>query len=59
MIQLTHETVIQLAVEPVDFRKQTDGLIALCENAFQRDPRCGTLFVFINRGRTMIRLLTY
>lgn len=59
MIQLTHETVIQLAVEPVDFRKQTDGLIALCENAFCCDPRCGTLFVFINRGRTMMRLLCY
>ena len=59
MIQLTHQTVIQLAVEPVDFRKQTDGLIALCENAFCCDPRCGTLFVFINRGRTMIRLLSY
>lgn len=59
MIQLTHETVIQLAVEPVDFRKQTDGLIALCENAFERDPRCGAVFAFINRGRTMIRLLCY
>jgi len=32
MIHLTAETRIQLAIEPVDFRRQIDGLVSLCKN---------------------------
>ena len=59
MLYLTAETTILLAVQPVDFRKQIDGLIALCEQRLQQQPRSGHLFVFINRSRTMIRALCY
>lgn len=59
MLYLTQETQILLAVTPVDFRKQTDGLIALCEQTLSADPRSGQLFVFINRSRTTIRVLCY
>ncbi len=59
MLYLTAQTRVWLATKPVDFRRQMDGLIALCQNQFKRDPRSGALFVFINRARTMIRVLCY
>lgn len=59
MLYLTANTKVLLATHPVDFRRQLDGLIALCQNEFNRNPRSGHLFVFINRSRTMIRVLCY
>jgi transposase-like protein len=40
---------IYLAVEPVDMRKQYDGLWALAEQHLRLDPFGGVLFVFINK----------
>ena len=59
MIRLTQESRIYLAVQPVDFRRQLDGLLAMCENQFKQSTRTGIWFVFINRARTMIRTLVY
>jgi transposase len=59
MLYLTANTKIFLATHYVDFRRQLDGLIALCQSQFNRNPRSGHLFVFINRARTMIRVLCY
>ena len=59
MLHLTHDTKILLAIEPVDFRKQLDGLIAICNQKLSQNTRSGQLFVFINRSRTMIRTLRY
>lgn len=59
MIRLTANTRVFLASAPVDFRKQIDGLVALCQRHLQHDPRSGALYVFINRARTMIRILHY
>ena len=59
MIHLTQDTVIQLALQPLDFRKGMDGVAAVCRDQLQQNPRSGTLFVFYNRSRTMIRVLVY
>jgi transposase len=59
MIPVTASTPIMIAVEPVDFRRQMDGLIAHCRQALSSDPMTGTFFIFINRARTMIRALVY
>lgn len=59
MIQLTAHTRILLATRCADFRKGIDGMAALCRLELKKDPRCGTLFVFINRSHTMIRALQY
>ncbi|MGQ7848783.1 IS66 family insertion sequence element accessory protein TnpB [Granulosicoccus sp. 3-233] len=59
MILLTHESRIQLGVQPADFRKGVDGFVSLCKNHLLLEPRDGTIFVFINRARTMIRALSY
>ena len=59
MIRLTSQTKVLLVVNPVDFRKQIDGLIAICKRELRSDPRNGSYFVFINKSRTQIRILSY
>ena len=59
MILLTHDTPILLGVAPADFRKGIDGFQQLCRAALGEDPESGTVYVFVNRARTMIRALTH
>lgn len=59
MIQLTAETPILIATQAADFRCGIDGFAALCKKRLTQDPRSGTVFVFINRNKTMIRALSY
>jgi transposase len=59
MIQLNPQTKIYCAIEAVDFRKGIDGLARVCQEALGQDPFCGSVFVFRNRRRTGIRILTY
>jgi transposase len=59
MIQITPQMRILLAVEPVDFRRGSDGLIARCRQALGSDPQTGALFVFRSRGGHAIKCLTY
>jgi transposase len=59
MMHMTNDTRILIAVAPADFRKGIDGFVALCRQALGQDPRSGTRFVFTNRSRTMVRVLTY
>lgn len=59
MIPITASTPVLVAIEPVDFRRQMDGLIAHCRQSLLVDPMSGGLFVFINRSRTMVRVLIY
>jgi len=48
---------IYLALEPVDMRKQYDGLWSLCSQHLGLDPKGGALFVFTNKNRDRIKLL--
>lgn len=59
MLYLTQDTDIYLAITPVDFRKGLDSLIAYCDQKLSCNARSGQLFIFINRARTMIRVLCY
>jgi len=59
MIQLPANSVILLATQPADFRKGIDGMQALCHGELNCESRSGTLFVFINRSKTMVRALVY
>lgn len=59
MIHLTHATPVFLATQPADFRKGLDGFIALCRLSLAQDPRQDARFVFINKRKTMIRVLCY
>ena len=59
MIQITAHMQIVAAVEPVDFRKGIDGLAAVCRQQLHDNPFSGTVFVFVNRAKTALRLLIY
>jgi transposase len=59
MIYLTENTKVLLSIVPEDFRKQIDGFVSVCKNHLNEAPNSGTLFVFINKAKTMIRILSY
>jgi hypothetical protein len=59
MIHLSSNTQILIAIQPADFRQGIDGLAAVCKQRLASGPRSGTLFVFINRNKTMVRALVY
>ena len=59
MIQLTHQTRILLSIAPANFRSGIDGFVAICQNELLLNPRDQSVFVFINKARTMIRALSY
>jgi len=59
VIQVTAQMRVLVAIEPVDFRRGIDGLARICRDELKSDPFSGTIFVFCNRRRTGVRLLTY
>ena len=59
MLQLTPQSRIFLATEPVDFRKGIDGLGAVCRHRLGQNPIEGAVYVFRNRAATALKLLFY
>jgi transposase len=59
MIQLSPQSRIFLATEPVDFRKGIDGLAAVCRQRLGDNPLAGAVYVFRNRSGTSLKLLLY
>jgi IS66 Orf2 like protein len=59
MIQLTPQSRIFLATEPVDFRKGIDGLAAVCRQRLGDNPLEGAVYVFRNRSATALKLLIF
>lgn len=57
MIALTASTRIYLYRSPCDMRKSFDGLCGLIRSELDADPLSGSLFVFVNRRRSMVKLL--
>ena len=49
MLQLTPQSRIFLATQPVDFRKGIDGLAAVCRQVLGDNPLEGAIYVFRNR----------
>ncbi len=52
-------TAIWLYPQPVDFRKQIDGLVILVADHLQLKPNSGQLFLFRNRTASKIKLLCW
>ena len=57
MLTLPPSVKVFVATEPVDMRKQIDGLAALCRSTLELDPLCGHLFVFFGRRGDYGRIL--
>ena len=50
---------VYLCIEPVDFRKQINGLPLWVESAMSLDPLSQAVFAFTNRRRDRVKLLTW
>ncbi len=50
---------VHLYGQPCDMRKSFDGLSALVRNALGRDPMDGSLYVYVNRKATQMRVLYF
>jgi transposase len=50
---------VHLYGQPCDMRKGFDGLSALVRNALGRDPMDGSLYVYVNRKATQMRVLYF
>jgi transposase len=59
MVQLTPQSRIFVATEPVDFRNGIDGLAAVCRQRLGANPLEGAVYVFRNRAGTALKLLLY
>jgi len=59
MLNLSHQQRVLLFLEPVDMRKSFRGLCQLAESVLKQDPASGDWFVFINRRRDRLKLLTF
>ena len=43
--------------EPVDLRKSFSGLVGVVKSVLAEDPLSGSMFVFINRRGTLIKMI--
>jgi transposase len=59
MLQLTPQSRIFVATEPVDCRNGIDGLTAVCRRVLGDNPLEGAVYVFRNRAGTALKLLLY
>lgn len=57
MFSLSSSQRYLLYGQPCDMRKSFDALCGIVRGALQRDPLSGEVFVFLNRGRTHLKLL--
>ena len=51
MLTVPDSVRIFVACDPVDFRRQFDGLAAIARDDLGLDPLSGALFVFFNKRR--------
>lgn len=56
---ISSNTRLFLFSGPADMRKGFDGLSGLVINKLKQDPLSGDIFIFINRARTLIKLLVW
>lgn len=59
MLQIAPQMRIMLYVEPVDFRQGIDGLSGILRNQLGENPFSGSVFIFLNKGKTAIKVLCY
>ena len=59
MMGFTSAQRYYLSREAADMRKSYDGLSGLVRQGLGRDPLSGEVFIFLNRRRTMIKVLVW
>jgi transposase len=59
MLSFTGSLKVFVAIEPTDLRKSFNGLYALTVQVLKADPESGALFVFTNRRRNRVKILSW
>lgn len=59
MFNIGFNQPIHLCCEPVDMRKNFDGLCSIIQNAFKKDPLRDGAFVFVNKPRDKMKILIW
>lgn len=59
MLGFTSAQRYYLSRQATDMRKSYDGLSGVVRQGLGRDPLSGEVFIFLNRRRTMIKLLVW
>ena len=59
MLQIAPNSTIYFASSHIDFRKGIDGIVALCRKQLGVEPLDGAFFLFYNRTKTTIKILSY
>jgi IS66 Orf2 like protein len=54
---LTFNSTIWLYPQPIDFRKQIDGLVLLVADHLHLNPTSGQMFLFRNQSASKIKIL--
>lgn len=59
MLSLSPATRIFVSVEPMDMRRGFNGLTTWVHTVLQQEPTSGHWFVFLNKRRNRLKILTY
>jgi len=59
MFACTPATRIFVALDPVDLRQSFNGLCAYVQQRLAEDPLSGHLYLFTNRARNRLKILTF
>jgi transposase len=59
MLMLPSTVRVFLCRDATDMRNSYDGLTCLCRNVLGQDPASGHLFVFFNRRREQVKILSW
>lgn len=59
MLGSSRRVAVHAFAGPVDLRKGYDGLSALVAGSLEQNPLSGDLFLFVNRRRTMAKVLLW
>ena len=59
MLSFPGSLKVFVAVEPCDMRKSFHGLHDAVSGKLKEDPKCGAVFAFTNKRRTLLKLLYF
>ena len=57
MLDLTSDTEVFVCVDPIDMRKQINGLVALVMDEFSLPTQANQVYVFVSRDKRKVKML--
>ena len=57
MLDLSEDTSVYVCLEPVDMRKQANGLVALVVDEFSMSPQANLIYVFVSKDKRKVKML--